>query len=75
MIRQLPNYEIFLKATNKAFAIIALFMQILLLQNRMKNENGIHFIDSTPVSTCLNRRFYSHKVTSVFDSRGKSKKG
>ena len=37
-------------------------MQILLLQNRMENENGIHFIDSTPVSTCLNQRIYSHKV-------------
>ena len=50
-------------------------MQILLLQNRMENENGIHFIDSTPVSTCLNRRFYSHKVTSAFASRRKSTKG
>ncbi len=75
MIRELPNYENFLKATNKAFAIITVFMQILLLQNRMKNENGIHFIDSTPISTCLNQRIYSHKVASAFASRGKSKKG
>ena len=75
MIRQLPNYENFLKATNKAFAIITVFMQILLLQNRMKNENGIHFIDSTPISTCLNQRIYSHKVTSAFASRGKSTQG
>lgn len=41
----------------------------------MKNENGIHFIDSTPVSTCLNRRIFNHKVTKGFSSRGKSTKG
>ncbi len=75
MIPEMPNYENFLKATNKAFPIIALFMQILLLQNRMENESGVHFIDSTPVSTCLNRRIFSHKVTSDFASRGKSTKG
>ena len=49
MIPELPNYENFLKSTNKALPIIALFMQILLLQNRMKNESDTHFIDSTPV--------------------------
>ena len=75
MIPELPNYENFLKATNKALPIIALFMQILLSQKRMKNESDTHFIDSTPVSTCMNRRIYSHKVTSGFASRGKSTKG
>ncbi len=45
MIPEIPNYENFLKATNKAFPIIALFMQILLLQNRQENESGVHFID------------------------------
>ena len=75
IIRELPNYEIFLKATNTAFTIITVFMQILLLQNRMENEKGIHFIDATLVSTCLNRRIYSHKLTSAFASRGKSTKG
>lgn len=74
MIPELPNYENFLKATNKALPIIALFMQILLSQKRMKNESDTHFIDSTPVSTCMNRRIYSHKVTSGFASRGKSTK-
>ena len=63
------------KASNKSFPIIALFMQLLLLQNQLKNESGFHFIDSTPVSTCLNRRIFSHKVTKKFASRGKSTKG
>ena len=64
-----------LKATNKAFPAVALFMQVLLLQNRAENESGVHFIDSTTVSTCLNRRIFSHKVTSGLASRGKSSKG
>lgn len=75
LLPELPNYENFLKATNKALPFIALFMQILLLQNRKENKNSIHFIDSTPVSTCLNRRIFSHKVTRGFASRGKSTKG
>lgn len=75
MIPEMPNYENFLKATNKSLPIIALFMQVLLLQNRLENESGVHFIDSTPVSTCLNRRIFSHRVTSAFASRGKSTKG
>ena len=75
MVPEMPNYENFLKATNKAFPAVALFMQVLLLQNRAENESGVHFIDSTPVSTCLNRRIFSHKVTSGLASRGKSSKG
>ena len=74
-IANMPNYENFLKASNKAFPIMALFMQLLLLQNRLENDSGVHFIDSTPVSTCLNRRIFSHKVTKCFASRGKSTKG
>lgn len=47
IIPEIPNYDNFLKATNKAFPIIALFLQILLLQNLQENENGVHFIDSS----------------------------
>ena len=75
LIPDMPNYENFLKASNKSFPIIALLMQFLLLQNQLQNESGVHFIDSTPVSTCLNRRIFNHKVTNGFASRGKSTKG
>ena len=34
MVPEMPNYENFLKATNKVFPAVALFMQVLLLQNR-----------------------------------------
>lgn len=71
----MPNYENFLKASNKALPILSIFLRFLLKQNQAKNENGIHFIDSTPVSTCLNRRIRSHKVTKTLANRGKSTKG
>ena len=45
------------------------------MEREVQNETGLHFIDSTPISTCLNRRIFSHKVTKEFASRGKSTKG
>lgn len=75
LVRDIPNYENFLKASNRALPAIALFMQYLLFQNRLRNDTGVHFVDSTPVSTCLNRRIAGHKVTRAFASRGKSTKG
>lgn len=75
LIPEIPNYENFLKASNKALPIMTLFLNALLAQNRKMNKTGIHFIDSTPVSTSLNRRIFSHKVTKDFASRGKSTKG
>ena len=75
LIPDMPNYENFLKASNKAFPLLTAFMQLLLLQNQRNNESHVHFIDSTPVSTCLNRRISNHRVTKDFASRGKSTKG
>lgn len=75
LVRDIPNYENFLKASNKAWPAIAMFMQFLLFRNRLRNASGVHFVDSTPVSTCLNRRISSHKVTRAFASRGKTTKG
>ncbi|WP_318663617.1 transposase [Treponema sp.] len=45
------------------------------MEREVQNEIGLHFIDSTPISTCLNRRIFSHKVTKEFASRGKPTKG
>lgn len=84
VLEQDKNYSFLLKNWNgkrgskrrlSVTQVIALFMQLMLVQNQVKNENGIHFIDSTPVSTCLNRRIFNHKVTKGFSSRGKSTKG
>ncbi len=50
LIPEIPNYENFLKVSNKAIPIMTLFLNALLVQNRKMNKTGIHFIDSTPVS-------------------------
>ena len=63
LVPELPNYENFLKTSNKTLPLMTLFLNALLLQNRKENLNNIHFMDSTPVTTCLNRRIFSHKVT------------
>ena len=39
LIPQMPNYENFLKASNKAFPLLTAFMQLLLLQNQLNNES------------------------------------
>lgn len=70
----MPNYENFLKATNKATVFILAFMNFLMEMNR-KIGNGIHYMDSTPVTVCFNHKIYSHKVTKRFARRGKSTKG
>lgn len=69
------NYENFLKASNKALPVMVLFLQALLAQNRALNKTDVHFMDSTPLTTCLNRRIFNHKVTKDIASRGKSTKG
>lgn len=41
LIPGMPNYESFLKASNKPFPIAALLMKLLLRQNQLKNVSGI----------------------------------
>ena len=61
-IPNLPNYEIFMKATNKSTVFILAFMNFLMEMNR-KKESEIHYMDSTPITVCMNHKIYSHKVT------------
>ncbi|MCQ2593067.1 MAG: hypothetical protein MJ188_09830 [Treponema sp.] len=61
-VPNLPNYENFMKATNKSMVFILAFMKFLMELNRNK-EAKIHYMDSTPITVCLNHKIYSHKVT------------
>lgn len=71
-----PNYENFLKATNKSFPMMMLFVNSVLAKNREKCAGEtIHFIDSTPVEVCKNNKILRHKVARDCASRGKSTKG
>ena len=73
-VPNLPNYENFMKATNKSTVFILAFMNFLMEMNR-KKELEIHYMDSTPITVCMNHKIYSHKVTKGIAKRSKSTKG
>ena len=70
-----PNYENFLKATNRSFPFTVLLLQYLLMLNRRMNRNGLFFFDSTALSVCTNWNISTHLVTKGFAARGKTTKG
>ena len=71
----MPNYENFLKATNRSYVAMMLFLQFLLHMGRRKCKTGIHFIDSTSLKICQNYNIYRNKTGGGFASRGCSTKG
>jgi hypothetical protein len=71
----LPNYENFLKATNRSFPFTVLFLHYFLLLNRQMNNDGLYFLDSTALTVCNNWNISTHRVTKGFSSRGKTSKG
>jgi hypothetical protein len=70
----LPNYENFLKATNKSFPFLLLLVQFLLSMNR-ETKPIIFAGDSTPLPVCHNKRIGRHKVAKKYANRGKTTKG
>ena len=73
-VPNLSNYENFMKATNKSTVFILALMNFLMEMNR-KKESEIHYMDSTPITVCMNHKIYSHKVTKGIAKRSKSTKG
>jgi len=71
----LPNYENFLKATNRSFPFTVLFLHYFLLLNRQISSDGLYFLDSTALSVCNNWNISTHRVTQGFSSRGRTSKG
>lgn len=71
----LPNYENFLKATNRSGIFIYLFLRYLLALNKAKSRQKEHFVDSTPISVCLNHNIFTHKVAKRIAARGFTTKG
>ena len=51
-VPNLPNYENFMKATNKSTVFILAFMNFLMEMN-IKTESEIHYMDSTPITVCI----------------------
>ena len=71
----LPNYENFLKATNKSFPYLIIILHILLAISRINNSNSIKAIDSTSLPVCKNKRISRNKVCKGFAQRGKTTMG
>jgi len=71
---KLPNYENFLKSTNKSLGFILIILKYLLYQNRIKSLK-YHFIDSTDLPVCKNYNIFYHKTTKSVSERGKTSKG
>ena len=71
----LTNYEIFLKAANKAAGFIGAFVQYQLYLNRLHCRKNVFYVDSMPVSVCKTVTSPSHKVMKGLIDRGKSSKG
>jgi hypothetical protein len=69
----LPNYENFLKATNRSGLFISLFVKYLLHVNSLGNKE--HFVDSTDVPVCKNHNIYKYRVAKEIAARGKTSKG
>lgn len=72
--KRVPNYENFLKSTNKSLIFILFVLKYLLKMNSLTGGK-YHFIDSTDLAVCKNYNIYSHKVTKSVSSRGKTSKG
>jgi hypothetical protein len=71
----LPNYENFLKATNRSFPAVVIFLKYLLFLTRIGKGEGTYFIDSTAVSVCENPYISTHRVAKGYASRGKTSRG
>ena len=71
----LTNYEIFLKAANKAAGFIGAFVQYQLYLDRLHCTGNVFYADSTSVSVCENRCICSPKVMKRLADKGKSSKG
>jgi len=66
---KLPNYENFLKVTNRSGLFIALLVKYLLYLNKKGNEE--HFVDSTDVPVCKNKGwFFGFKLHGVCNRDG-----
>jgi hypothetical protein len=70
----LPNYANFNAHLNTIAPYVVMIMNILMAITRNKKEQ-IHFMDSTPIPVCKNKRIHSHKVAKELAKRGKSTVG
>jgi hypothetical protein len=58
----MPNYEKFLKATNRTLPFIMIILQSLLNLTKYYAKDSKKYIDATPLQVYKNRRISRNKV-------------
>ena len=71
---RIPNYPNFNRQLNMSLPWILLVIKLLLHHNKTIGDQ-LHFIDSTPLVACNNKRIFDHKVLDGIAARGKSSMG
>ncbi len=66
-----PSYARFVAWIPRVFPILCAFFQSL----KKRNSEGLHFIDSTPIAVCGNKRTDSHRVFRGLAAVGKTTMG
>ena len=72
--KQLPSYNRFIELMPRVMPLLLRFLSFLLYQARQQKQY-IHYIDSTKVGVCHNKRIANNKVFSAFAEIGKSTMG
>lgn len=71
---RIPNYGNFNTLINQATPYVIFLLQWICYLNKSK-QDGLNFMDSTPLKVCENKRIFDHKVCEGIASRGKSSVG
>ena len=71
----IPNYPNFNRLMNQSLPWAIFLIQWLMQCQRKEAPCDLHFIDSTSLKVCGNKRIFDHKVCDGFARRGKSSMG
>ena len=71
----IPNYPNFNRLMNQSLPWAIFLTQWLMQYQRKEAPGDLHFIDSTSLKVCGNKRIFDHKVCAGFARRGKSSMG
>ncbi|MCM8775334.1 MAG: IS982 family transposase [Candidatus Omnitrophica bacterium] len=71
---RIPNYGNFNNLMNQATPYVIFLLQWICYFNKAK-QDGLTFMDSTPLKVCENKRIFDHKVCEDVAQRGKTSTG
>ena len=72
---RIPNYPNFNRLRNQSLPWAIFLIQWLMQCQRKEAPGDLHFIDSTSLKVCSNKRIFDHKVCAGFAQRGKASMG